>query len=130
MGDDALSRRQIHGDIPLPLGTSTTLYESEMRLRDHLNRREQLGFNRHARKAVRAYYNMPRATPNVCNQLIEWKNGDKVGSLEKREAWRYDKWHDWDMAWLESVKESVKESVNEPSRIYRHGNSHWPWDTE
>lgn len=68
-----------------------------MRLRSALNRREQLGYNRHARVAVREYYGLPNAKANVANQLIDWCNGDKVGSLDKRNAYRGRVWAEWDL---------------------------------
>lgn len=90
-----------------------------MRLRDQLNNRKKLGYNRHARVAVRAYYGLPRATANVANQLIDWKNGDTVGSFEKRTAWRAKTWTSWDVA---ATMRDIAKYAPWPHHDYRDGN--------
>ncbi len=82
-----------------------------MRLRNQLNNRKKLGYNRHARATVRVYYGLPRATANVANQLIDWKNGDTVGSFEKREAWRVKTWGLWDAA---AIMRDIQKFTHDP----------------
>ena len=95
-------------------------------MRIQLNRRKPLGVNRHARKAVREYYGYPNATHNVANRLIEWKNGDMVGTFAKRDEWRNKTWRLWDkQEMMHKVWDSMTQSVDGMlyGGAYRHGKS-------